>query len=137
MADTPRPKKRSLIELITDVPTLVRELVEAEFEYLKSEVIRKLKAAGIGVGLIAIAGVFLLLLLGVLLTSAILALALVMPGWLAALVVAAVLVIIIAVLAFFGVQSVKKGIPPYPVDIVDHIKNDINVIKGVGKRATS
>jgi len=137
MADTARPKKRSLIELITDVPTLVRELVEAEFEYLKSEVIRKLKAAGIGVGLIAVAGVFLLLLLGVLLTSAILALALVMPGWLAALVVAAVLVVIIAVLAFFGVRSVKKGIPPYPVDIVDHIKNDINVIKGVGKRATS
>ncbi len=131
-----REKRKPLLELIADVPMIVRELIEGEIELLKAELIYKLKVAGIGAGLIAIAAVLALLFVGVLLTAAILALSLVMPGWLAALLVGLVLLIVIAVLVLLGVRSIKKGMPPMPTESIDSIKRDIDVIRGVGKRAT-
>ncbi|MDQ1563220.1 MAG: hypothetical protein QOI14_171, partial [Actinomycetota bacterium] len=63
-------KKRSLFQLLADLPTLVRELVAGEIELLKQEMIQKLKALGIGGGLILGAAVVLLFFIGVLLTAA-------------------------------------------------------------------
>jgi uncharacterized membrane protein YqjE len=128
------PRKRSLLELVTEIPVLVRELVAGEVELLKQEMIRKLKALGLGAGLIASAVVVLLGLVGVLLTAAILALALVMPGWLAALLVAALLLVIAVILGLVGYRILKKGIPPLPSQTIDGLKKDLNVIRGVGKR---
>jgi uncharacterized membrane protein YqjE len=128
------PKKRSLLELLADIPVLVRELVAGEIELLKQEMIRKLKALGIGAGLILAAAIVLLGLVGVLLTAAILALALVMPGWLAALLVAALLLIIAVILGLVGYRVLKKGIPPVPSETINGLKKDLNVIRGVGKR---
>jgi tetrahydromethanopterin S-methyltransferase subunit C len=128
------PRKRSLLELLTEVPLLVRELVAGEIELLKQEMIRKLKALGVGAGLIAVAGIVLLGMLGVLLTAAIFALSLVMPGWLAALLVAAVLLIVAVILGLIGYRVLKKGIPPLPNETISGLKKDLNVIRGVGKR---
>jgi tetrahydromethanopterin S-methyltransferase subunit C len=130
----PAPRKRSLLELLTEVPLLVRELVVGEIELLKQEMIRKLKALGTGAGLIVGAVIVLLGMLGVLLTSAIFALSLVMPGWLAALLVAAVLLIIAVILGLIGYRVLKKGIPPLPNETIAGLKKDLNVIRGVGKR---
>jgi tetrahydromethanopterin S-methyltransferase subunit C len=129
-----RPRKRSLLELLTEVPLLVRELVAGEIELLKQEMIRKLKALGVGAGLIAVAVIVLLGMLGVLLTAAIFALSLVMPGWLAALLVAAVLLIVAVILGLIGYRVLKKGIPPLPNETISGLKKDLNVIRGVGKR---
>lgn len=129
-------KRKSVFELLADVPVLLRELVENEIELLKAELLQKLKAAGIGAGLIAIAAVLALLFFGVLLTSAILALSLVMPGWLAALLVGFVLLVAIAILVWLGIRSVKKAMPPLPTETIDSVMRDIDAIKGVGKRAT-
>lgn len=134
---TPAPRKRSLIELVTSVPTLVRELVQREIDLLKAEMVAKVKALGIGAGLIAVALVVLLGMLGVLLTAAILALSLVMPGWLAALLVAAVLLIVAAILALIGYRVLKTGIPPVPTESIDSVRRDIQAIKGIGKRSTT
>ena len=130
----PAPRKRSLLELLTEVPLLVRELVAGEIELLKQEMIRKLKALGAGAGLIVGALIVLLGVLGVLLTAAIFALSLVMPGWLAALLVAVVLLIIAAILGLIGYRVLKKGIPPLPNETIAGLKKDLNVIRGVGKR---
>ena len=135
MVETERKKQKSLFTLLGDVPNLVKTLVKGEIELLKTELLRKLKAAGIGVGLIAGAAVVLLFFIGVLLTAAILALSLVMPGWLAALIVAFVLLVGAAILAWLGYKSVKKAMPPVPEATIKSVKRDINVIKGVGKRA--
>jgi uncharacterized membrane protein YqjE len=137
MADTRPIKKKSLIGLLSDVPTLVRELVQGEIELLKTEMIRKLKALGIGAGLLIAAAVVLLFFIGVLLTAAILALALVMPGWLAALIVAFVLLVIAGILGLIGYRRLKKGIPPIPTETIHGLKKDLNAIKGVGKRETA
>jgi tetrahydromethanopterin S-methyltransferase subunit C len=128
------PRKRSLLELLAEVPVLVRELVLGEIELLKQEMIRKLKALGVGAGLILGAVIVLLGMLGVLLTAAIFALSLVMPGWLAALLVAAVLLIIAVILGLIGYRVLKKGIPPLPNETISGLKKDLNVIRGVGKR---
>src|SRR5665213_2870492 len=61
MAEIKPQKKRSLLTLLTDVPTLVRELVQGEIELFKSEMIAKLKALGIGAGILAAAALVLLL----------------------------------------------------------------------------
>jgi tetrahydromethanopterin S-methyltransferase subunit C len=130
----PAPRKRSLLELLTEVPLLVRELVAGEIELLKQEMIRKLKALGAGAGLIVGAVIVLLGVLGVLLTAAISALSLVMPGWLAALLVAVVLLIVAVILGLIGYRVLKKGIPPLPNETIAGLKKDLNVIRGVGKR---
>ena len=128
------PRKRSLLALLTEVPFLVRELVVGEIELLKQEMIRKLKALGIGAGLLLGAVIFIGAMFGVLLTSAILALSAIMPGWLAALLVAAVLLIIAVILGLVGYRVLKKGIPPLPTETISGLKKDVNVIRGVGKR---
>lgn len=137
MVETTREKKKSLFELLGNLPNLVRELVLGEIELLKTELLRKLKVAGIGVGLIAGAALVLLFFIGILLVAAILALSLVMPGWLAALIVAFVLLVAAAILAWLGVRSVKKAMPPVPEETIKSVKRDINAIKGVGKRVKS
>jgi tetrahydromethanopterin S-methyltransferase subunit C len=133
-APTGPPRKRSLLELLTEIPVLVRELVLGEIELLKQEMIRKLKALGVGAGLLIGALIFIFAMLGVLLTSAILALGQIMPGWLAALLVAAVMLIIAVILGLVGYRVLKKGIPPLPTETISGLKKDLDVVKGVGKR---
>jgi hypothetical protein len=130
-------KKRSLFQLLADVPTLVRELVAGEIELLKQEMIQKLKALGIGGGLILGAGVVLLFFIGVLLTAAILGLATTgLPAWLCALIVAFLLLVIAGILGLVGYNKLKTGIPPFPMNTISGLKKDLNVVKGVGKRET-
>lgn len=132
MTEPTRPK-RSLLTLLTDLPGLVSDLIAAEIEQLKAELARKFAALGIGAGLLAGAAVVLLFMVGVLLTAAILALALVMPGWLAALLVALVLLIIAALLGLIGYRKLKDAMPPVPMDTLNSLKKDLNVVRGVGK----
>ncbi|HEV7956939.1 MAG: phage holin family protein [Microbacteriaceae bacterium] len=126
-------QKRSLFQLIADVPTLVKDLVRGEIDQLKAEMIVKLKALGIGGGLMAVAAVILLFMIGVLLTAAILALSLVMPGWLAALLMALVLLIIAAIIALIGYRKFKAGLPPVPEETITSVKRDIDTVKGLIK----
>jgi hypothetical protein len=135
--DAATPRRRSLIELIASIPNLVTDLVQREIELVKAEMTAKLKALGVGAGVLAAAVLVLLGMLGVLLTAGILALSLVMPGWLAALLVAAGLLIIAVILGLIGYSILKKGIPPVPTESIDSIKHDIRAIKGIGKRRTT
>jgi hypothetical protein len=132
MTDPIRPK-RSLLTLLSDLPGLVKELIAAEIDQLKAELARKFTALGIGAGLIAGAAVVVLFAVGVLLTAAILALALVMPGWLAALLVALLLLIIAAIIGWVGYVKLKSGMPPVPTESISSLKKDLNVVRGVGK----
>ena len=132
----PTVSKRSLLSLVTDIPALIQELFHREVELLKAEVIAKFKALGIGAGLIAIAAVILLFMIGTLLTAAILGLSAVMPGWLAALLVSAFLLIVAAILALVGYRVLKRGVPPVPTESIDSLQRDYRAIRGIGKRGT-
>ncbi len=130
------PRRRSLVELVTSIPTLVTDLVQREIDLIKAEMTAKLRALGVGAGVLAAAVLLLLAMLGVLLTAGILALSEIMPGWLAALLVAASLLLIAAILALIGYRVLKKGIPPVPTESIDSLKRDLRAIQGIGKRET-
>jgi zinc transporter ZupT len=57
-----------------------------------------------------------------------------MPGWAAALVVAAFLLIVAAVLGLIGYRILKKSMPLYPVDSLDSLQKDLRAIQGIGQR---
>ncbi len=137
MSDSTRGRtgKRSLFALIGSLPSLVSELVKSELDQLKQELLRKLKHAGIGVGFLAAAAVFAFFAAGVLTAAAILGLAVVLPGWLSALIVAALLLVIVGVFIALGVHELKKG-NPEPTETISSVKRDIRVIKGTTKRGT-
>jgi MFS family permease len=130
----PTETKRSLFALLGDIPTMVTDLVQREIELVKTEVTNKLKALGKGSGLLAGAAVVALFMIGVLLTSAVLALSLVMPGWAAALVVAGILLIIAVILGLIGYRVLKKSMPLYPVESLDSLNKDLRAIQGIGQR---
>jgi uncharacterized membrane protein YqjE len=127
------PKRKSLIQLIGDVPALVSQLIRDEIEQIKKELSEKAKKLGLGAGLFAGAAFFGFFAFAVFLATAILVLAIWLPAWLSALIVLVVLLAIAAVLALLGMREVKKGVPPTPEQSLESVKNDVRAIKGMGK----
>lgn len=126
--------KRSLFKLIGDLPGYLVELLRSELERLKQELIEKAKHLGVGVGLIAAGAFFAFFAFGVLVTAAILGIATALPAWLAALIVAFALLVITTILVLIGVNQLKRGVPPVPEETIASVKEDVNAIKGIGKR---
>jgi uncharacterized membrane protein YqjE len=133
MTDTSRPERKGLFALISDVPRLVTDLVKGEIELAKLELAAKAKTFGVGAGLIVGALIVLLLFVTMLLTAAVLGLGLIMPPWLAALLVAFVLLLIAAALGFIGYKSVQKALPPQPERAMRNLQRDLDVLKGDGR----
>lgn len=131
------PPRRSLLKLISDLPTLVTDLIRGELDSLKKEITDKLKHAGIGAGLLVGAALFAFIALLVLIAAAVLGLATVLAPWLAALIIGVVILIIAVVLALIGIKSLKKGVPPAPTQTIKSLKKDVGAIKGTGKRNQS
>lgn len=130
-------KPQSLFALLSSLPGLIVELARSELEQLKTELVRKAKHAGIGIGLMVVAAAFAFFATGVLVTAAILGLAVVLPGWLAALIIAVILLIVAAVLIVVGIKQLQRGTPPTPTETIDSVQRDVRVIKGTVKRGTS
>jgi MFS family permease len=126
-----RDGRRSVFQLVGELPALVSTLIRDEIEQLKREAVTRLKSAGIGIGLFAGAAVFLYFAVFPLLAAAVLGIATALPAWLAALIVGVVLVIIAVILALIGLNRVKKGVPPVPKEAVDSVKDDVKAFKGV------
>ncbi len=84
----PPPGQASVAQLVSQLTEQTSRLVRDEVELAKVELTSKAKQAGMGAGLFSAAGLLALYGFGALVATAILALALVMDAWLAALVVA-------------------------------------------------
>jgi hypothetical protein len=127
-------ERRGLFSLIAEVPKLLRELIEAEIASLKAEITGKIKAAGTGAGLLIGASFFAFIALLVLAAAGILALALVVPPWAAALIVAGIFLTIAGIAAAVGVNHLKRAVPPTPTDTIDSVKKDVRAVRGIRKR---
>jgi membrane protein implicated in regulation of membrane protease activity len=90
------------------------------------------KHAGVGAGLIGASGLMAVFGLAALITAAIAGLALVLPVWASALIVAVVLFIIAAVAALISKSQAKKVPPPLKVT-TESVKKDIDEVKGSAK----
>src|ERR671929_911594 len=89
--DTTHSTEPSLGTLVSQLSTQVPELIRSELRLAQAEVTEKGKRAGIGIGMFSAAGLLAFFGLAFLLTTVALLLDLVLPGWAAALIVAAVL----------------------------------------------
>jgi len=107
------------------VSTLVRD----ELALAKVEMVEKGKRAGLGIGLFGTAGVFALYGVSALLVTIGAVLALWLPAWLAALIVAVVLFAAAGIAALVGRTQVKQATPPEPTEAIASSKRDINAVQ--------
>ena len=132
-SQSPRPSgpdDASLGTLVHDLTQQVSTLVRDEMRLAQAEMAEKGKKAGIGIGMFGGAGLVALYGLGALVATAILALALALPGWLAALIVAVVLFAIAGVLALIGKSNVGKATPAKPEEAIAGLQEDVATAKG-------
>ncbi|MEU0398571.1 phage holin family protein [Streptomyces sp. NPDC006208] len=121
-------------ELISRASQQITQLVREEMELARAEMTQKGKRFGLGGGLFGGAGLVAVLGLQALVATAIIALALVLPWWAAALIVTGVLFLIAAVLAAMGRKNIKRATPPPPQQTVDSVKRDVEEIKERAQR---
>jgi Putative Actinobacterial Holin-X, holin superfamily III len=105
-------------------------LIRDEIRLAQAEMTQKGKRVGVGLGLFSAAGILGLFGFGVLLTTIILALDLVMPAWLAALIVAVVLFAAAGIAALKGKSNVAKATPVKPEEAIEGLKEDVATVKG-------
>jgi hypothetical protein len=116
-------------ELVSKLSQEVSELIRDELRLAQAEVSGKAKKAGIGVGLLGTAGIIALYGVAVLIATTILALALVLDAWLAALIVGVVLMAVAGVAAVLGRKRVAEAAPPVPSSAIESVKQDVAAVK--------
>jgi hypothetical protein len=125
----PRPlAEQSTAELVQRATEQLSRLVREELQLARVELARKGRSAGIGAGLFGGAGVLSVYGTAALVAAAILGLAEVLAGWLAALVVGAALFAAAGLLALVGRGQVKRAVPPVPERAVDSVRADIDAV---------
>jgi hypothetical protein len=107
-------------------------LARLEFELAALELKRKVAALGVGIGLVASAGVFLLFALGFGLAAGAAALALVVSTWVALLIVFGALVLFSLLLVLIGLSAIKKGTPPVPEQALEEARLTTQALRSNG-----
>jgi len=120
---------RSSAELLRQLSQQTGDLVRQEMELAKAELTEKGKAAGLGAGMFGGAGLVALYAVGALTAGAILALAIVLDAWLAALIVGVVYAAIAGILALTGKKKVEQATPPVPEQAIESTKEDVEWTK--------
>jgi uncharacterized membrane protein YqjE len=128
-AGTDDLRDRSLGELLKQLSEQTTRLVHQELELAKAELQEKGKQAGAGAGMFGGAGAIGLAALGALTACFILALDIIMPAWLAALIVAVVYGIVAFVLVKQGQARMKRATPPLPEQTIETVKEDVEWAK--------
>jgi hypothetical protein len=130
----PSTEESSTGQLISQLTEQVSRLVRDEARLAQAEMTQKAKRLGVGAGLFGGAGLVGFLGLCVLIATFVLLLDLVLPAWLAALVVAVVLFAVAGVLALVGRKDVQRGTPPVPSEAIASTKADIATVKESARR---
>lgn len=119
----------SMGELVSRLSQEMSSLVRGEFDLARLELTEKAKHTGKGAGAFGAAGLAALYGLGALTATAILALALVMDAWLAALLVGVVLLAIAGCIALFGKKQVSEGAPMKPERATENLRRDVEAVR--------
>lgn len=124
-----RGEEPSTAELVQRLSAQSTELVRKEIELAKVELSEKAKHLGVGAGLFSTAGLLALYGLAAAITTVIIALALVLPWWLSALIVTVVLFAAAGVAAMVGKKQVQQGTPPTPEQAIASTRLDVEEVK--------
>lgn len=122
------PSEQSTGELLHRATEQLTRLIRDELALARAELTEKGRHAGIGVGLFGGGGALALYGVGALIAAVVLLLALVMPAWLAAALVAVVLFAVAAGLALFGRRQVRRAVPPVPTAAVGGVRADVETV---------
>ena len=116
-------EERSIGDLFADLTADLRVLVRQEVALAKAEISDKVSHLGRDAATIAIGAVLLFVGFEALVATAIIALSLVLPAWLSALIVGAVLALVGGLLAWRGYRDIRqRGVMPQ--ETVESIKED-------------
>ncbi|MFW2512456.1 phage holin family protein [Demequina sp. SO4-13] len=96
--------------------------IKTEVEVAKVELKVKSRELGKGAAFLAIAGALGFFMLLVLIAAAVLAFALILEPWAAALVVAGILLVFVAIFAAVGASKIKKNKDLVPTASIERIK---------------
>lgn len=125
---------RSTAQLVQDLSNQVSRLVRDEIRLATDELQRKAKRAGVGVVATVLAGTVALLGAAAFVAAAILAIALALPGWAAALIVGGALFLLAALLGGAGFLQLRKGSPPVPEEAMRGVRADANAAREGARR---
>ncbi len=117
----------STTELVRRATEQMSQLVREEIQLARLELSKRGRNTGIGAGLVGGAGVFIVYGTGALIAAAVLGLARVLPGWLAALAVGAALVAVAGLLILVGMILVRRAMTT-PSDAVRSVRDDIGAL---------
>jgi membrane protein len=121
--------ERSVGELVQQASQQLTDLVRQEIHLAQVELQDKARHAGLGAGLFSGAGLLAFYGVGTLIAAAVLLLALAIEPWLAALVVALVLLAAAGVLALVGKRQVEEALPPTPEQAGESVREDMRYLK--------
>jgi len=124
-----RESEESAGDLVKQASEQISQLMRQELRLAQAEMQQKSKRFGIGGGLFGGAGVIGFVALQAVAATAIVALDLVWPLWLSALVVTAVLLVVAGALAAVGKKQVSRASPPTPEQAIDGVKADAAYVK--------
>ncbi|HEX3593032.1 MAG TPA: phage holin family protein [Pseudonocardiaceae bacterium] len=127
-------KDKSVSELLANLSDELRRLAQAEVKLAIVEAKRKAKRAGVGAGSFGAAALFAVIGLCVLVAAAVLALALVWPAWLAALVIGGGALVLAGMAAVVGRSSLRRSLPPVPQWAISSVREDIDTIRKGARR---
>jgi uncharacterized membrane protein len=116
--------------LVNQLSQQIPELIRSEMRLAQAEVAQKGKRAGVGIGMFSIAGLLAFFAVASLVTTAILGLTYVVDPWLAALLVALLLLVAAVLVGVVGRNKVAEAGPAVPERAMQGIKDDIATVKG-------
>jgi uncharacterized membrane protein YqjE len=120
---------RSVGAAVKDVADHAKRVVSLELELAKLELVKKVTALGVGIGLAVGAALFAVFGLGFLFATVAAAFATFLSTWLALLIVTGILFLLAAVLGVFALTRIKRGTPPVPQQALAEHSKTIEALK--------
>jgi Putative Actinobacterial Holin-X, holin superfamily III len=120
---------RSIPQLVNDLSEQTARLARTEARLAAREMMAKARHGGTALGALGVAGILSLYAGATLLACLVLALATVMAGWTAALLVGGALLLVAGAAALLGRAQLRKAMPLVPDDTMSRIREDIEVVK--------
>lgn len=122
--------ERSVGEIVGDLTSQVAHLARVEAQLAAREMGDKARRGALGGGMFALAGVVAIYGGAALALSAGIALALVWPAWLSALVMGFALFALAGIFALIGRAKLRAAMPPVPEDTMEHAREDARALRG-------
>lgn len=116
-------------ELVKQLSEQTKTLVQQEMKLAQVELQEKGKRAGLGIGMFGAGGLVAFFGVACLIAAAVLGLATAVEAWLAAVIVAVVLLAAAGIAALMGKKKVEQATPPAPERAMRSVKRDVDTVK--------